>query len=121
MTKQNFVKTGSLKKEQNKVAMYLAVRSGDHIQYDPKQLLVINDDYLVERIFVLDDEEESNYGNYKTVRIEFSNRVNDESVSEKAPYIIDIVTSLSLGAFERKLAKCNDEFEIEELDVNSNL
>ena len=90
MTKQNFIEAGSSKKEQNKIAMYLAVRSGDQIQYDPKQLLVINDDYLVERIFVLfvaDEEYQPSY----------------------------IHTTLSLSSFEKKLARCNDESEIEDL------
>lgn len=118
MTKQNFIEAGSSKKEQNKIAMYLAVRSGDQIQYDPKQLLVINDDYLVERIFVLRDEDEEyqpSYAQGKVVRIEFSDRVNNPLAMEKAPYIMDIHTTLSLSSFEKKLARCNDESEIEDL------
>ena len=34
---------------------------------------------------------------------------------EKAPYIMDIHTTLSLSSFEKKLARCNDESEIEDL------
>ena len=77
MTKKTFVKTGSSKKEQNEVARYLAVRSSDRILYDPKQLLVIDDNNLVEELQVIEDED--------------------------------------LSQFERKLAKCNNESEVEDL------
>ena len=64
MTKKTFVKTGSSKKEQNEVARYLAVRSSDRILYDPKQLLVIDDNNLVEELQVIEDED-LEYGNMK--------------------------------------------------------
>ena len=99
MTKKTFVKTGSSKKEQNEVARYLAVRSSDRILYDPKQLLVIDENNLVEELQV----------------IVFSDRVNNEEADEKAKFTMDIITSLTLSQFERKLAKCNNESEVEDL------
>jgi hypothetical protein len=114
MTKQNFVKTGSSKKEQNEVARYLAVRSSDRILYDPKQLLVIDENNLVEELQVIEDED-LEYGDMKIVRVVFSDRVNDESADEKAKFTMDITTSLTLSQFERKLAKCNNESEVEDL------
>lgn len=114
MTKTSFVKAGSSKKEQNEVARYLAVRSSDRILYDPKQLLVIDDNNLVEELQVLEDEDLV-YGDMKIVRVVFSDRVNSDTASEKAKFTMDIITSLTLSQFERKLAKCNNESEIEDL------
>lgn len=114
MTKQNFVKTGSSKKEQNEVAMYLAVRSSNHIWYDSKQLLVIDDTNLVEELQVIEDED-LEYSGMKIVRVVFSDRVNNEMADEKAKFTMDITTSLSLSQFEKKLAKCNNESEVEDL------
>ena len=51
----------------------------------------------------------------KVVRVVFSDRVNNEEAAEKAKFTMDIITSLTLSQFERKLAKCNNESEVEDL------
>ena len=51
----------------------------------------------------------------KIVRVVFSDRVNNEMADEKAKFTMDITTSLSLSQFEKKLAKCNNESEVEDL------
>ena len=61
------------------------------------------------------EDEDLEYGNMKVVRVVFSDRVNDESADEKAKFTMDITTSLTLSQFERKLAKCNNESEVEDL------
>lgn len=129
--KKNFQKGNkngvSLKRRQNNVAMQLATREEDHIYYEPKNPLVINEENKVLEIFVKRDEEDeyeevASFDTEKVIRIVFKDKdesernIVQEFNSEKVPYSIDIHTYLTLDEFERALSKCNSEEEIEDLN-----
>lgn len=120
---QNESKEGvSLKKRQNKVAMQSATRDEEHIYYEPKYPLVINEENKVVELYVIRDEEDeemTSLNKEKTIRIVFKDKDECENLtsnSEKVPYVIDIHTYMSLEEFEKALSKCNDEEEIEDLN-----
>lgn len=112
--------TGVSKNRQNKLAMELATRSRNRIEYDSKNPLIVDEKNKVMEMYVIRDEEEekSDLDQEKYVRVVFQDKEEDakDSLFGSEPYAIDIHTYLSLSAFEKALARCNSEEEIESLD-----
>lgn len=104
------------KKQANKDAFEESVRCNNHITYDRKHLLVINSDSIIEEIYVKDDEDyDMLYSDEKLIRIVFTDKVNHPYDDDERKFTMDIPTTLSLSQFEKKVAKCNSEVEIEDL------
>jgi hypothetical protein len=116
------------KKRQNELAIENATRDEDHIYYDYKTPLVINEDSKILEVFVkkdYEDEEDEipSYEEVRVVRIVFKDKEESETrkslfnnMSEKVPYTLDIVTSKTLEEIEEALCSCENEEDIEDIE-----
>ncbi len=118
------------KKSQNEIAISSSVKEDNHIYFDYKTPLVINDNLKVMELFVLRDEDfdeekeelesyTSSFDTLKKVRIVFQDEnkkyIEDRSDEEKMPYITDIFVIISLDELVERLAQCTDESDIEDI------
>ncbi len=118
---------GMSKDRQNEIAMNMSAKRTDHIYYDFKHPLVINGESKIIEIFVVNDEENEEIENVvtnlyvpKVIRIVFEDKcskyIEQRSYGNKTPYTLDILTTLSLEEFEKRLIECNDESDIENIE-----
>ncbi len=118
------------KKSQNEIAISNSVKEDNHIYFDYKTPLVINNNLKVMELFVLRDEDfdeekeeleccTSSFDTLKKVRIVFQDEnkkyIEDRSDEEKMPYITDIFVIISLDELVERLAQCTDESDIEDI------
>lgn len=108
-----------LKREQNRLASENAIKDDECYFYDKEYPLVINTQLKIEKIYVIGDEEEEkqmtsfNSLMPRTVRIEFSETVDN---MKNQPFVIDLYTSLSLEELEKRLKRCKNERDIEDIE-----
>ena len=109
----------SLKREQNRLASENAIKDEECYFYDKEYPLVINAQLKIEKIYVIGDEEEekqmTSFASLmpRTVRIEFSETVDN---MKNQPFVIDLYTSLSLEELEKRLKRCKNERDIEDIE-----
>ncbi len=118
------------KKSQNEIAISNSVKEDNHIYFDYKTPLVINDNLKVMELFVLRDEDfdeendelegyASSFDTLKKVRIVFQDEskkyIEDRTDEDKMPYITDIFVILSLDELVERLSQCTDESDIEDI------
>lgn len=107
-----------LKREKNKLASQYAVREENCIYYDEKYPLIVNDQIKIEKIYVKKEELENVQTSFNSlmprmVRIEF---LENDIAMKKLPFIMDLYTNLSLQQLEKRLIKCKNEQDIEDIE-----
>lgn len=118
------------KKSQNEIAISNSVKEDNHIYFDYKTPLVINDNLKVTELFVLRDEDfdeendelggvTSSFDTLKKVRIVFQDEspkyIEDRTDEDKTPYVTDIFVIISLDELVERLAECDDESDFEDI------